>query len=221
MAATEGDAHRLRLVLEGSRAFTWPSGRTLTPSAELGLRHDWGDAETGFGLEVGGRVQYAEPDLGLTVEAAVRGLVAHEAEAYDEWGASGTVRLVPDVTGRGLALTLSPTWGAVASGVEGLWTRQTTAGLAPQGRTPAQTGQLAADLGYGLPSPVGIGLLTPYAGTVLTDGSTRTYRVGTRLQMVAVAGARGLTLSLEGTRQEPAGQQPVTQGVRLQADWAF
>ena len=33
-----------------------------------------------FGLEVGGRVQYADPRLGLTVEGTVRGLVAHEDE---------------------------------------------------------------------------------------------------------------------------------------------
>ena len=78
-----------------------------------------------------GRVQYADPTLGLTVEGAVRALVAHEDEAYDEWGASGTVRLAPGVGGQGLALTLQPAWGAAtASGVEALWGRQSTAGLA-------------------------------------------------------------------------------------------
>ena len=60
---------------------------------EVGLRHDWGDAETGFGLELGGRVQYADPALGLTIEAAVRGLLAHEDSDYQEWGAWGTVRV--------------------------------------------------------------------------------------------------------------------------------
>ena len=42
----------------------------------------------GFGLELGGRVQYADPALGLTIEAAVRGLLAHEDSDYEEWGAS-------------------------------------------------------------------------------------------------------------------------------------
>ncbi len=219
-AATDADAHRLRVILEGSRGVTWADGRQLTPTVELGLRHDWGDAETGFGLEVGGRVQYADPSLGLTIEAAVRGLVAHEDEDYQEWGASGTMRLAPVAGSQGLALTVSPTWGVAASGVEGLWSRQTTAGLAPQSRPPAQSGRLAAEVGYGLPAPVGPGLLTPYVGTVLTDGADRTYRVGTRLQMPGL-GATGLTLSLEGTRQEPTGQQPVNQGVRLQAEWGF
>ena len=208
------------MVLEGSRGVTWTDGRQLTPTVELGLRHDWGDAETGFGLEVGGRVSYADPRLGLTIEATVRGLVAHEDEDYQEWGASGNLRLAPGPAGQGVSLTLAPTWGAAASGVDGLWARQTTAGLAPQGQTQPGSGQLRAEVGYGLPVPVGTGLLTPYAGTVLAAGATRTYRVGTRL-LVTSAGLRTLTVNLEGTRQEPAGQQAVNQGVRFQVTWEF
>ncbi len=218
MAATDADAHRLRLVLEGSRRYAWAEGRHLTPTVEVGLRHDWGDAETGFGVEVGGRVQYADPRLGLTVEGAVRGLVAHEAEAYDEWGASGTVRLAPGVGGQGLALTLQPAWGATASGVEALWGRQSTAGLAPRANQAA-TGSLAAEVGYGVPA-FDTGLVTPYAGTMLAEGASRTYRVGTRL-LVPGQGATGLTMTLEGLRTEPTGLQPLNQGLRLQATWGF
>ena len=219
-AGAEADAHRLRLVLEGSRGFAWAEGRRLTPTMEVGLRHDWGDAETGFGLELGGRVQYTDPALGLTIEAAVRGLLAHEDRDYKEWGASGTVRIDPGAGGQGLALTLSPAWGATASGVDGLWSRQTTAGLAPQGNRAAPVGRLNAEIGYGVAAPFGTGLLTPYAGTVLSDGAARTYRVGGRLQLNG-RGTTGLQVSLEGTRQEPAGQQPVNQGLRLQATWRF
>ena len=218
MESAEADAHRLRLVLEGSRGFTWAEGRTLTPTMEVGLRHDWGDAETGFGLELGGRVQYADPALGLTIDATVRGLLAHEDSDYQEWGASGTVRVAPGAGGHGLALTLSPAWGATASGVDGLWSRQTTAGLAPNTRR-ALAGRLNAEVGYGF-APFDTGLLTPYAGTVLSDGADRTYRVGGRLQLNG-RGTMGLQVSLEGTRQEPAGQQPVNQGLRLQVGWTF
>ena len=63
--STDADAHRLRLVLEGSRRFAWDEGRHLTPTVEVGVRRDWGDAETGLGIEVGGRVQYADPTPGL------------------------------------------------------------------------------------------------------------------------------------------------------------
>ena len=219
MESAEADAHRLRLVLEGSRGFAWAEGRRLTPTMEVGLRHDWGDAETGFGLELGGRVQYVDPALGLTIDAAVRGLLAHEDRDYEEWGASGTVRIDPGAGGQGLALTLAPAWGATASGVDGLWSRQTTAGLAPQGNRAAPVGRLNAEVGYGF-APFGAGLLTPYAGTVLSDGAARTYRVGTRVQLGG-PGATGLNLNLEGMRQEPAGQQPVNQGLRVQITWGF
>ncbi len=216
LAAGDAEAHRLRLILEGSRGFAWEAGRSFTPTVEVGLRHDWGDAETGFGVEVGGRVQYADPALGLTIEGAVRGLLAHEDRDYEEWGASGTVRVAPGVGGRGLSLTLSPTWGAAQSGVDGLWSRQTTTGLAPQSTRQAPTGRLNAEIGYGVAAPFGTGLLTPYAGTVLAEGAARTYRLGTRWITVS-----GLTLNLEGTRQEPVGQQPVNQGLRLQVTRGF
>ena len=216
LESAEADAHRLRVVLEGSRGMTWPEGRTLTPTLEIGLRHDWGDAETGFGLELGGRVQYADPRLGLTIEGAVRGLLAHEDSDYQEWGASGSVRIDPGPTGQGLSLTLAPTWGAASSGVESLWSPQTTAGLAPQGARPSSTAQLNAEIGYGIPAPFGTGLLTLYAGTVLSDGAARTYRLGTRWTAVS-----GLSLTLDGQRQEPAADQPVNQGLQLQVGWGF
>ena len=47
---TSADASRVRLALEGSRAFRMGDG-VLTPGLELGLRHDGGDAETGTGVE--------------------------------------------------------------------------------------------------------------------------------------------------------------------------
>ena len=219
LAATDAEAHRLRLVLEGTRDVTWPEGQRVTPTVEVGVRHDWGDAETGFGLELGGRVQYADPTLGLTLEAAVRGLLAHEDRDYQEWGASGALRIDPGADGQGLALTLAPTWGAASSGVDGLWSRQTTAGLAPQGTRQTPAGRLTAEVGYGV-ALFDTGLLTPYAGTVLSDGAARTYRLGTRLRLTG-GWATGLELNLEGTRQEPAGQQPVNQGLRLQATWRF
>ena len=104
LAASEADTNRLRLILEGSRRFAVGGGSTLEPSLEVGLRHDGGDAETGTGIEIGGGLRFADPDLGLTVDANARGLVAHEDGDYAEWGASGSVRIDPGASGRGLSL---------------------------------------------------------------------------------------------------------------------
>ena len=40
------------------------SGGSLTPSFEVGLRHDGGDGATGTGLELGGGLRYVEPGVG-------------------------------------------------------------------------------------------------------------------------------------------------------------
>ena len=66
---TRAEASRVRLALEGGRAFEMGGGAVLTPSAELGVRHDVGDAETGTGVEVGGRVAWEYAEAGLSVEA--------------------------------------------------------------------------------------------------------------------------------------------------------
>ena len=75
MQGARADATRLRLVLDASRAFALGAG-ALTPALELGVRHDGGDAETGAGVEVGGRLGYALS--GVTAEVRGRGLLAIE-----------------------------------------------------------------------------------------------------------------------------------------------
>ena len=214
--ATDADAHRLRLILEGSRGVTWDEGQSLTPTVELGVRHDWGDAETGFGLEVGGRVQYADPGRGLTVEGAVRGLLAHEDEAYEEWGASGTVRLAPGPAGQGLAMLISPTWGAAASGVEGLWSRQTAAGLAGGQNQGASGGRLAVEVGYGHWAPSLGGMVTPFTGLNFTDEGRSQSRVGLVFDRPGTS-VGNLRMELAGERIEaPLGEPEHRVGLHFQ-----
>ncbi len=197
LAASEADAARLRLVLEGSRAFDLGRG-TLTPSLELGLRHDGGDAETGTGVEAAAGVRYADPSRGLVLEARVRGLVAHEDSDYREWGASGALRIDPGASGRGLSLTLTPSFGAASSGVERLWSQHGAAELAPDGNfEPA--GRLEAEVGYGLGAFDGRGVHTPYAGVSLSNAGERIWRLGWRLNLGPDA-----TLEVVGTRRNSA-----------------
>ena len=197
---TTADASRVRLLLEGRRSFETGGGGVLTPELELGLRHDGGDAETGTGVELGGRLSFAAAGSGLSMEASVRALVAHEASGYEEWGASGSVRLAPDERGRGLSFSLAPTWGAPASGVDRLWSTRDARGLAPDAAFEPDT-RLEAELGYG--HRVGGAFTgTPYAGLGLS-GSGRDYRIGWRLTS-AVRGDSGFEVNLDATRREAA-----------------
>ena len=212
---TQADASRLRMVLEGSRAFALGEGSTLTPGLELGLRHDGGDAETGTGVEVGGRIAYADAGSGLSIEASARTLVAHEASGYEEWGASGSVRLDPGASGRGLSFSLAPVWGTPSSGVERLWSARDAAGLASGGEFEAER-RLEAQLGYGFGAFGGRGLVTPYAGLGLAEAGDRTWRAGARWSL-----APDLAMSLAGTRRVPADDDAPEHGVqfRLTLRW--
>ena len=131
LAATESETSRVRFVLEGSHRFDLAGGQTLTPTLEVGLRHDGGDAETGTGIEMGAGVSYTDAALGLTVEGKARGLLAHEETDYKEWGASGSVRIDPGAAGRGLSLTLTPAWGADTGGRSSCG-RRATRGVSPR-----------------------------------------------------------------------------------------
>ena len=194
---TKADASRLRLVLEAGRSFALGEGAVLAPALELGLRHDGGDAETGTGVEVGGRIRYTDTGSGLTVEANARTLVAHEDSGYREWGAGGSVRLDPGASGRGLSLALAPVWGTPSSGVDRLWSARDAAGLAPGGEFEAES-RLEGEIGYGFGAFGGRGVVTPYAGLSLA-GSGRAWRLGARWNV-----APDVTFGLEGTRSEPA-----------------
>ena len=102
IAETEADVSRLRLVLEGSRPFAFASGTSLTPSVEVGVRRDGGDAERGMGFEMGGAMRYINPSIGLTVEITARRLMAHERSGYSEWGAGGSLQFAPRGSGEGI-----------------------------------------------------------------------------------------------------------------------
>ena len=232
--ATRADTSRLRLVLEGSRTFALGEGGGLTPSLEAGLRHDGGDAETGTGVELGAGLRYTDPASGLTVDARVRGLVAHEDADYREWGASGSVRIEPGPSGRGLSLSLTPAWGVAEGGAERLWSLGDARGLAANDAADPGS-RLEAELGYGLSVLGGRAVATPWAGMTRSGGS-ETLRLGQRLSkgasewsLESAFGDEGrifsagyayrlgdaLSLSLEASRREAANDDAPEHGVML------
>ena len=212
LAAAAGGTSRLRLLVEGSRPFRFGATRLLTPTLEIGVRRDGGDAETGAGIDLGGSLRYADAALGLTAEAAGRYLVAHEDAAYREWGASASVRIDPGAPGRGLTLSVTPSWGASASGGAGrLWSVRDARGLAGHGFDAAM--RLRADVGYGLSAFRGKGAATPFLGLSTTGPLGRDWRFGARWTRGAA-----LRMSLEATRREAAGVPPA-RGIQFGITW--
>ena len=216
LAGRTVSAGRVRLLLEGQHTHMMPTGERLEPFVELGVRFDMGEGLTGKGVEVGGGLRYAVPRLGLTLEGRGRGMVGHRG--YTEWGASGLVRVDPGVSGEGLAVHLAPMYGPSASRVQQVWTQ---APGQPFGEPATGVGQpqqagVDAEVGYGLANVAGARVFTPYGAVTLGQGGRAQYRLGGRW-----TGVTGLMLSVEGVRQEPVGQQPLNQGLRLRATWGF
>ena len=178
----------------------------MTPSVELGVRLDGGDAETGAGADLGGGLAFADPRRGLAFESSARGLIAHEASGFREWGASVSFAYRPrPETDRGLALSLTQSWGASPSGgMDALLGRETFAGLAANddgGRFEASS-RLQGELGYGLAAFGGAFTGTPNIGFALSDDA-REVRLGWRLTS-AVPGDPGFEVNLDATRREAA-----------------
>ncbi len=199
---TAGDAQRLRLMVEGRTAWALSEDSHLTPVFEVGGRWDGGKAETGVGAEMGGGVEYAHTKLGLGIEARGRYLLAHQKSAFDEWGASLTLRLDPGADKRGLWLALAPVWGAEASQVEQLWgsadvLRATGEMDTPPGLSPAQ---VEFDVGYGMVTHEGAGLLTTYGGLSMMGPESHGVRLGGRLAL-----GEWIDLSVEGERTTQGG----------------
>ena len=176
LKATEAAVTRFRTGLEGSRDYALAGRLSLTPSVEVGLRHDGGDAETGAGVDVGGGLIVSDAGTGLSVDLRVRMLVVHQAEGFRERGMAVSLSYNPTPsTPLGFVARVAPSWGGQAtSGAEALWGRESIAGMAHG--TFAQGNRLDGEVGYGL--PVGRRFVgTPRVGFGTSEHG-RDYRVG-------------------------------------------
>ena len=217
LAGADAEVTRLRLGLEG----TWRGG-PLVPSVEIGVRHDGGDAETGFGADIGAGLAWSDPASGISAQLRGRGLLTHADGDFRESGFAGSLSWDPTPSSaRGPTLTLSQTVGAQASGgMDSLLSRPTMAGLAANddGGTLDRR-RLEAKLGYGFAVFGDLFVATPEIGLGLSD-TGRDYRLGWRLALVRSQRV-GFDLGLEGVRREPANDDAPEDriGLRVTARW--
>ena len=198
LAASEADVTRLRLGLEG----TWRGLGTLVPTLEVGARHDGGDAETGFGADIGARLVWADPSLGMRAELAARGLLTHEDGSLSERGFAGSLAWDPSPdTDRGPMLTLRQAIGAEATGgMDALLRPETARVLAAANDDGPGRRRLEARLGYGFALLGGSWTGVPEVGFGLTEAS-REYIHAWRLQEARETGLV-FGLDVEGARNE-------------------
>ena len=206
LAEAQADVTRLRLGLEGTwRGIGADGGATLAPTLEVGVRHDGGDAETGFGLDVGGGLAWAHPRVGLSADVRTRALLTHESDGFGERGLSGSLGFDPRPgSDRGFAMTLSQTMGAQASGgMDALLGHRHLEGLGAGDEGGLGARRLELKAGYGFAVFGDRFTATPQARLGLSE-SQRELGLGWRLGL-AQSGPVTMELGLEGTRSEPTG----------------
>ena len=199
--STTAAVSRLRTALEGSQSMTIAKRMALTPSVEIGIRQDGGDAETGRGMDLGAGLVLADGVTGLAVDIRVRRLLVHQAEGFAESGMSISVSYNPTPsTPLGFTARVSPAWGGESmSGAEALWGRESMAGM---GHEPLRGGggqRLDSEVGYGM--PIGSRFVgTPRAG-VRTSEYGRDYRIGYGMQVLEQR-KLNLQLGIDAERRE-------------------
>ena len=212
LAASDSDVTRLRLGLEGSWRMALAGGGSVTPKLETGARHDGGDAETGFGVEMGGGLVWSDPGLGLQLDLSGRTLVAHGSDDLEDRGFAASLTFDPEpASARGPSLTLRQDWGGEATGgLDRLFTPETledrTGGAEDEIRWQAQAA-------YGFPLFSGDFIGSPQAGLGLATGS-REYSLG--WQLTPGEGVLDLSFGLRATRRESEGA-PAVHGVGVEA----
>ena len=214
LAASRSDVTRLRLGLEGA----WRGGG-FVPTLGLALRHDGGDAETGFGIEASGGVAWSDPGSGFSVELKGRTLFAHADDDVRERGVSFALVRAPGPKGRGASLALTAARGADAPAADRLLSGEPLAAtLSTKGDAREVPERLSAEFGYGMPAFRGRFTGTPRARVALSD-AVREWRLGWDLAP-AWRAAPDLGLGLAATRREADGGDPEHEvGIEIRATW--
>ena len=217
LSASDSDVTRLRLGLEGRWTHPLEGGGHFTPKLEVGLRHDGGDAETGFGVELGGGLAWSAPALGLNLDLSARTLVAHDDDLQDR-GFAASLAFDPDpASERGASLRLSQTLGGRAQGgLDALFAGDPLEDRVGRGATGARRMVEAA---WGVAAFGGRFTGSPYAGVGLATGS-RDYTLGWRLTPATGANAPNLFFGARATRREhDAGPPEHIIGFEATARW--
>ena len=200
--STTAAVSRLRTALEGSQSMTIAGQMALTPSVEIGIRQDGGDAETGRGMDLGAGLVLADGVTGLAVDIRVRRLLVHQAAGIRRERHVDLGQLQPDaVYPAGLHSARLPRLGRRFDE-----RRRGAVGPREHGRHGPETScsggggnRLDTEVGYGL--PIGARFVgTPRVG-LRTSEYGRDYRVGYGMQVLE-QGRLNLQLGVDAERRE-------------------
>ena len=154
------ESHRIGAELEVGYRYGLQADGSMRPFATVQARHDSGDGADGVAYDVGGGLEASWPSRGMSMR--IEGRTQLNDREDNEHQLSGSVDYNARSDGRGLSLSLAPRW--LASG------------------TSDDRMSWGGELGYGMSSWRGQGLLRPYL-QMSTDGRETRYTGGARLSV--------------------------------------
>ena len=183
-----------------SKPFPLAKGRLTPPFPASWLRQNPGDAETGYGVDLGAGIRWHDPKRGIRGELQGRTLLTHVEEEFQEQGLALSFSWEPDSSSnRGPSLSMSHAVGAAASGGMDALLRPAVMEWLDGPGTGQRFGAAAA---YGFPALGDRLTLTPALGLALSQDS-RSYSL---LWSVAPSSEQAQgepwEVALEGERQE-------------------
>ena len=158
------------------------------------------------------RWRYADPSRCLDMTVRVHGLAGARRAPHSDWGVSGQLRLVQGGGGRGLSMSLTPSWGVGPGGSERLWALPDASALAANDNAPLAS-RLDGEVGDGMALYGDRFTGTPNVGFGLPE-TARELRLGWRLSP-AGTGYGGFEFRLDAARRDRRRSPP-----RAALQWA-
>ncbi len=218
--SSEGNLSRIRLGLEATRPLPLDQGASLLPSIEVGIRQDSGDAEFGFGMDLGAGILWMDPERGISGELKGRTLLLHTEEDFQEQSLAFSFSWEPSPHNRGPSLSMGHIMGAAPSdGMDALLNSTTIEGL---DIAPGNGQQFEAELAYGFSAYNDRLSFIPALGLALSSTSRNYSLLWSLAPYSDQAQADPWEVSLEGERQEKnAPASPVDHSLKLRFSTLF
>ncbi len=218
--SSEGNLSRIRVGLEATRPLPLDQGASLLPSMEVGIRQDSGDAEFGFGMDLGAGILWMDPERGISGELKGRTLLLHTEEDFQEQSLAFSFSWEPSPHNRGPSLSMGHTMGAVPSdGMDALLNSTTIKGL---DIASGNGQQFEAELAYGFSAYNDRLSFIPALGLALSPASRNYSLLWSLAPYSDQAQADPWEVSLEGERQEKnAPASPVDHSLKLRFSTLF
>ena len=172
---------RARLGVEAAGSVPEDCPRSLSSYVRALARGDWGDGETGAGVEVAAGVRFRDRGRRIGADAGVRTVAVHSSTGYRETGVRLSVSILPRPDGTGLQLSVSSRRGD-GEGAMDRW-REVSPWSEARRRHPGQrTWRTDLRVAYG--TPAARGLARPFV-ELDASGGGHAYRGGLRYEFDA------------------------------------